>query len=327
MRLPASLILRPELISEANPKSKIQNRMTHSNQSVKPQVEGVYPAACKKKYQGHLLKKICLVLLGCAIASPQQELLQAVALPATNYATLFASRSSPGSMAVGAAEGTLTTLGQPTTYYNGHIDPGNRAGNKGFCSWNKAYGISVGQADQRCLAALQRQYRSTALKMRSLGLNPKKHYFAIVMATDLWNQSNSAGPQFPQKYFQALKKGFKGEQALIWARVEAFRNDSGQLDADGLFGICSRYPYYSQQLATMQYGSQQWKWNCIKLDQARRVKIIKQVFQRFWVRRAQQSLNKPKKKVVTPDRNIKVSRVAPRAGMPFKDLMKWSRNG
>jgi hypothetical protein len=307
-----------------NPKSKIQNRMTHSNESVKPHLEGVYSLACKKKDQQHLLRKICLVLLGCAIASPQQAFLQAVAQPPINYATLFASRSSPGSVAVGAAEGNLTTLGQPTAEYNGHIDPGNRAINKGFCSWNQAYGISVTQADQLCLTALQRQYTSTALKMRSLGLNPKKHYFAIIMATDLWNQSNSAGPQFPFKYFQALKKGFKGEQALIWARVEAFRNDSGQLDADGLFGICSRYPYYSQQLATMQYGSQQWNWNCIKLDQARRVKIIKQVFQRFWVRRAQQALNKPTKKVVTRDRNIKLSRIPPRAGMYFSDFVNWS---
>lgn len=189
----------------------------------------------------------------------------------------FGSKKDPGSIAIGVAEGNLTPTGKPTSIYLGHTDPGNFATNRGFCSWNKAAAISVSEADKLCLQALQWQSVATENQMLSLGLNPESHKQAIVMATDLWNQSNSAGPMFPFKYKAAREKGLQGREAYIWARVEAFRNKQQQLDASGLFGICKREPYYRQQLKGLEVSSEPWRWNCIKLDQMRRVLEIEKV--------------------------------------------------
>lgn len=190
---------------------------------------------------------------------------------------LFGSKKSPGSIAVGVAEGNLTPSGQPTAIYLGHTDPGNFATNKGFCSWNKSQGLSVAEADRRCLEALQWQSVATENQLLDLGLNPEGHKAAIIMGTDLWNQSNSAGPKYPFTYKAAREKGFRGRQAYIWARVEAFRNEQQQLDASGLFGICRREPFYQKQLTGLQVDSELWRWNCIKLDQRRRILEIEKV--------------------------------------------------
>ncbi|HBB35178.1 MAG TPA: hypothetical protein DDZ80_19825 [Cyanobacteria bacterium UBA8803] len=191
---------------------------------------------------------------------------------------LFGSKKAPGAIAVGVAEGNLTPSGKPTSIYSGHTDPGNFATNRGFCSWNKARNLSVAEADQRCLEALQWQSVATENQLLALGLNPETHKVAIAIGTDLWNQSNSAGPQFPFKYKAALDRGFEGRQAYIWARVEAFRNKQQELDASGLFGICRREPYYRGELKGLQVDSEQWRWNCIKLDQRRRLLEIEKVF-------------------------------------------------
>ncbi len=192
---------------------------------------------------------------------------------------LFGSKKAPGAIAIGVAEGNMTPTGQPTSIYSGHTDPGNFATNRGFCSWNKSQNISVAEADQRCLKALQWQSVATENQLLALGLIPEFHKMAIVIGTDLWNQSNSAGPLFPFKYKTALDKGFKGKKAYLWARVEAFRDEKQQLDASGLFGICRRETFYQQQLKGLQGGSEQWRWNCIALDQRRRVLEIEKVFQ------------------------------------------------
>lgn len=190
---------------------------------------------------------------------------------------LFGSKKSPGSIAVGVAEGNLTPSGKPTAIYLGHTDPGNFATNKGFCSWNKSQGLSVAEADRRCLEALQWQSVATENQLLYLGLNPEGHKAAIIMGTDLWNQSNSAGPKYPFTYKAARDKGLRGRQAYIWARVEAFRNEQQQLDASGLFGICKREPFYQKQLTGLQVDSEAWSWNCIKLDQRRRILEIEKV--------------------------------------------------
>ena len=190
---------------------------------------------------------------------------------------LFANPKTAGSIAIGVAEGNLTISGKPTTIYSGHTDPGNFATNKGFCSWNKAQGITVAEADKRCLQALQTQSVATENKMLDLGITPEGHKAAIVMGTDLWNQSNSAGPMFPFKYKMAKDKGLSGQRAYIWARVEAFRNEQQQLDASGLFSICRREPFYQQQLKGLKLDSEAWRWNCIMLDQRRRILEIEKV--------------------------------------------------
>ncbi|HEY9652448.1 MAG TPA: hypothetical protein V6C95_17455, partial [Coleofasciculaceae cyanobacterium] len=191
---------------------------------------------------------------------------------------LFTSKQAPGSIAVGVAEGNLTPSGKPTAIYlRGHTDPGNFATNKGFCSWNKAQGLSIAQADKRCLASLQLHSVAIENHLIYLGLDPKNHKVGIVMGTDLWNQSNSAGPLFPLTYRAAQDQGFAERQGYIWARVEAFRNEQRQLDASGLFGICRREPYYRQQLVGLIVDSEPWRWNCIKLDQRRRILEIENV--------------------------------------------------
>jgi len=190
---------------------------------------------------------------------------------------LFTNKKAPGSIAIGVAEGNLTPTGKPTSIYLGHTDPGNFATNKGFCSWNKSQGISVAEADQRCLQALQWQSVATENQLIYLGLSPESHRVAIIMGTDLWNQSNSAGPMFPFTYKAAKDKGYRGRQAYIWARVEGFRNKQQELDASGLFGICRREPYYQKQLTGLKVDSEAWRWNCIKLDQMRRILEIERV--------------------------------------------------
>ncbi|HAJ64432.1 MAG TPA: hypothetical protein DCP31_38685 [Cyanobacteria bacterium UBA8543] len=38
---------------------------------------------------------------------------------------LFGSKKAPGAIAIGVAEGNMTSTGQPTDIYSGHTDPGN----------------------------------------------------------------------------------------------------------------------------------------------------------------------------------------------------------
>lgn len=198
----------------------------------------------------------------------------------TESAVLFATKKSPGSIAVGAAEGNFTLNGRATRLYLGHIDPGNQVVNRGFCSWNRAKHLTVLEADQRCLSALQRQSAAVARRLTDFGINPKTNSEALVNGADLWNQSRSAGPKFASKYKFALNKGLKGKKALIFARVEAFRNRAGVLDASGLFRICSREPYFKNQLRRLKPYSESWRSNCIALDQGRRVRILGKALKR-----------------------------------------------
>lgn len=206
------------------------------------------------------------------------EILQPTGEIPISVSYLFKNKFSPGSVAVGVAEGNLTPQCQATAIYKGHIDPGNFAVNRGFCSWNKSTQITVEEADFLCLNALLRQSVFTENNLFDLGLNPRVNKKAIVIGTDLWNQSNSAGPKFAQKFkIAVLEKGLIGKKAYIWARVESFRNRQGELDASGLFGICVREEYYKKQLAGLVPFTEEWRWNCIALDQGRRVREIMKV--------------------------------------------------
>jgi hypothetical protein len=186
-------------------------------------------------------------------------------------AKLFATKKSPGAIAVGVAEGNYTLSGKARGIYFGHTDPGNHVTNRGFCSWNKASNISVAQADANCLDALQRQSAGTERRLKGQGIDPRSNVEALINGTDIWNQSNSAGPKFASKYKLALDKGIAGKKAILWARVEAFRNNAGRLDASGLFGICRSQPAYTSKLRGLERGSEAWQWKCISLDQGRRV--------------------------------------------------------
>ncbi|MGB6300403.1 MAG: hypothetical protein WBF90_30105 [Rivularia sp. (in: cyanobacteria)] len=83
-----------------------------------------------------------------------------------------------------------------------------------------------------------------------------------------------------------MKKGLTGKEAILWARVEAFRKSNGELEAGnsrvGLFSICAnpQNTYYITRLRQYSMWSERWRWNCIALDQQRRQEAINQVLMR-----------------------------------------------
>ena len=83
-----------------------------------------------------------------------------------------------------------------------------------------------------------------------------------------------------------MKKGLKGKEAILWARVEAFRKRNGELEAGnsrvGLFSICAnpQNTYYNTRLRQYSMWAERWRWNCIALDQKRRLEAINQVLMR-----------------------------------------------
>ena len=194
--------------------------------------------------------------------------------PLISGKSLFATYTSPGSIAVGVAEGNMTATGEATRLYRGHVDPGNGATNRGFCSWNRSQKITVAEADRRCLARLKIQATDTETKLEELGIVPNANIEALVNGTDLSNQSPRAGTDFAARYSEALDKGLSGSEALVDARVESFRKKNGELSASGLFRICRRESYYRQQLRGLKRNSEAWRWQCIALDQGRRVRAI-----------------------------------------------------
>lgn len=194
--------------------------------------------------------------------------------PLISAKSLFASYTSPGSIAVGVAEGNMTATGEATRLYRGHVDPGNGATNRGFCSWNRSKNITVAEADRRCLARLKIQATDTETKLEELGIVPNANIEALVNGTDLSNQSPRAGADFAARYSEAQGKGLTGSEALVDARVESFRKENGELSASGLFRICRRESYYRQQLRGLKRNSEAWRWQCIALDQGRRVRAI-----------------------------------------------------
>jgi hypothetical protein len=86
-----------------------------------------------------------------------------------------------------------------------------------------------------------------------------------------------------KRYTDALSKGLSGKEAILWARVEAFRRSNGELEAGservGLFSICENpsNTYYTKRLRQYPMWSERWRWNCIALDQGRRMEAINKV--------------------------------------------------
>lgn len=191
--------------------------------------------------------------------------------PPASITNLFSTKSSLGSIAVGHAEGNMDTEGNPTHLTNGHTDPGNGAFNRGFCSWNKANGLSLKQADSNCLNALQQQSKDIVTDLQSAGVTPTVEL--VINGADLSNQSPRAGKDFAAKYRDAVKA--KHPNPVLDARIKAFEVKPGVLSATGLFRICRTYGHYSQQLQGL--SGYEWDYQCIGLDQRRRVEAIKNV--------------------------------------------------
>jgi hypothetical protein len=144
---------------------------------------------------------------------------------------LFATPDSPGSIAIGAAEGTRTIAGEMTSQYWGHRDPANGVTNLGTFSYQHgakdARHADVIQLDrlQQQVADIQRQARASGLELSPLEL---------VAAADLTNQSPEAGYAYISNLQYAYDRGFRGIEALLEARMQSFVNPQTQdLDAAG----------------------------------------------------------------------------------------------
>lgn len=201
-----------------------------------------------------------------------------------NINNLFANNSSVGVLAICAAEGNCQIDGSKTSLYYSHIDPGNQRKNRGWCSDQGRGGTNLVNADAGCLARTRSRIPRLVRKLQNASINPEKNVEAFINNLDQWNQASPrVSDAFPKKYADALNKGLKGKEAILWARVEAFRRKSGELEAGnsrvGLFSICAnpRNTYYTTRLQQYSTFSERWRWNCIALDQRRRLNAINQV--------------------------------------------------
>ncbi len=204
-----------------------------------------------------------------------------------NLNTLFANNSSIGVLAICAAEGNCTIDGKKTSLYYFHVDPGNRVGNRGFCSDQGRGGTNLENADAGCLTRTRSRILRLVRKIQAAGVNPEQNIEVFLNSLDQWNQASPhVSDAFAFRYADALKKGLKGKEAILWARVEAFRRNNGELEAGnsrvGLFSICAnpKNTYYTTRLQQYSMFSERWRWNCIALDQRRRLEAINQVLGR-----------------------------------------------
>jgi hypothetical protein len=201
--------------------------------------------------------------------------------------TLFANNSSVGVLAICTAEGNCGLDGSKTILYSGHIDPGNGVENRGWCSDQGRGGINLNNADALCLTRTRSRIPRLVRKLQAAGINPEQNVEVFINSLDQWNQASPrVSDNFALRYADALKKGLKGKEAILWARVEAFRKSDGELEAGnsrvGLFSICAnpKNTYYTTRLQQYQIWSERWRWNCIALDQRRRLEAINQVLAR-----------------------------------------------
>ena len=197
---------------------------------------------------------------------------------------LFADNSSIGVLAICAAEGNCQFDGSKTKLYSGHVDPGNGVINRGWCSDQGRGGSNLDNADAVCLKRTRSRIPRLVNKLKNVDINPEQNIEAFINNLDQWNQASPrVSDAFPKKYADALKKGLKGKEAILWARVEAFRKRNGELEAGnsrvGLFSICvnPKNTYYTNRLKQFPMWSERWRWNCIALDQKRRLEAINKV--------------------------------------------------
>ncbi|MDY6897225.1 MAG: hypothetical protein SWZ49_04010 [Cyanobacteriota bacterium] len=197
---------------------------------------------------------------------------------------LFADNSSIGVLAICTAEGNCKIDGSRTKLYSGHLDPGNGVLNRGWCSDQGRGGNNLDNADAVCLKRTRSRIPRLVRKLQNVGIKPEQNIEAFINNLDQWNQASPrVSDAFPTRYADALKKGLKGKEAILWARVEAFRKSNGELEAGnsrvGLFSICvnPQNTYYTNRLQQYPMWSERWRWNCIALDQRRRLEAINQV--------------------------------------------------
>ncbi len=138
--------------------------------------------------------------------------------------------------AVGSAEGTRRPDGGKNRAYYGHVDPGNKVWNLGSFSYQHG-ASSPEEADRKQLRRLQFQYQVIAdqAARRNIELTPAEQLNAI----DLANQAPLAAlPErggFVDRLLEARAQGLNAGEAILAARVNAYRNPRTDLwEAPGL---------------------------------------------------------------------------------------------
>ncbi|MCD8487928.1 MAG: hypothetical protein LRZ84_14625 [Desertifilum sp.] len=152
---------------------------------------------------------------------------------------LFGSVSSPGAIAIGAAEGTMTPDGTKTQHYEFHFDPGNGEPNTGMFSCQNAYCTENGrrlppeEADKRQLSRIRKF--AERLEATAQSKNLELGAVDIVAGADLFNQSELAGHDYLDRLKQCRSEGKTGTDAVLCARERAYIDpQTGRLDAPGL---------------------------------------------------------------------------------------------
>jgi hypothetical protein len=158
-------------------------------------------------------------------------------LPAKDLKQLFWGDShSLVARAVGSAEGTRRPDGGKNHAYYGHVDPGNRAWNLGSFSYQHG-AKTPEEADRKQLHRLKLQFQviNSQAERYQLQLTPAEQLNAI----DLANQAPLAAlPErggFIDRLIEARNQGLQGNEAILQARVNAYRNpDTNVWEAPGL---------------------------------------------------------------------------------------------
>jgi hypothetical protein len=153
-----------------------------------------------------------------------------------NAATIFqGGANSLVARAVGSAEGTRRPDGSKNPAYYGHRDPGNAKWNLGSFSYQHA-ARSPEDADQRQLNRLQTQDQMLQQKAAAQGLQLTLE--ERMNGLDLANQAPLAALDrggYIDRLKEARDRGLRGNEAILTARVNSYREPSTNLwDAPGL---------------------------------------------------------------------------------------------
>ncbi|MGM0457550.1 MAG: S-layer homology domain-containing protein [Cyanobacteriota bacterium] len=164
---------------------------------------------------------------------------------------LFADSNSPGTIAIGLAEGTRTIDGGKTAGYWGHRDPGNGKHNMGTFS----YQHGARTPEEADWLQLQRIYGySAALQEYAAANNMELSVLELVAGLDLANQAPLAAQHYLANLQQLKARGFTGMDAILEARTYSYINPAtGRLEASGF--------------------RNNWEW--LRYDQARRIAAIR----------------------------------------------------
>ncbi|HZI15417.1 MAG TPA: LysM peptidoglycan-binding domain-containing protein, partial [Myxococcus sp.] len=142
--------------------------------------------------------------------------------------------SSESAIIVGTSEGNRTPNGGFRPSYGGHTDPGNAAHNRGSFSYQGRGASTPQQADEIWNRELGRVTPAYERAAQRAGLDPNNALLASTFY-DLHTQSPRAAQNFINRELPRLAQDPRGvtRESLIDARVNAFRNDAGQVRAAG----------------------------------------------------------------------------------------------